>query len=397
MRKVKEVQIAEDTISFEWDKKKVFGLKYTAHYGFIRSLCDKNLIDSLKDFSLEKRKLKNFVQVGIGGSALPASAALTFLEGSYFNFEDDRRYFALDNLDPERLKFVFSMDLNKTFFHVVSKSGKTSETLLQFFILLERGNINPENVAISTSKNSFLDELGEKLGVKRFYIPDEVVGRYSVFTTVGLLALKFFDCDIKAFIEGAKNGVRAYRNGFSFPNEFVDFAMGNYNSVKNILVIFPYKDRLLKIGEWFRQLWAESLGKGGKGQTPVLALGVTDQHSQLQLYQDGPLDKAFVFIDMPECCDFEASDDYGFGLFKGVSAAKLMKIEKEATKKALKSKGCPVSEIYIKKPDEFALGNLFISLMIATAKAGEVLGIDPFNQPGVELSKKFAREALKDA
>ncbi len=397
MKKVKEVQLAEDAISFEWDKRETFGLKYTAHYGFIRSLCDKGLIDFVQNFSLGKNGFKNFVQVGIGGSALPASAALSFLKGNYLNFGCDKRYFALDNLDPERLKLIFSLDLDKTLFHVVSKSGKTSETLLQFFVLLEKGNVRPENVVISTSKGSFLDELGEKLGIRRFYIPDEVGGRYSVFTTVGLLALEFFGIDINAFVEGAKNGVRAYRNGFPFPNEFVDFAIGNYKEGKNMLVIFPYKDRLLKVGEWFRQLWAESLGKDGKGQTPVLALGVTDQHSQLQLYQDGPNDKAFVFIDMPECCDFKTNDDYGFGLFRGVSVGKLMDIEKKATKKALKSKGLSVSEIYIKKSDEFALGNLLALLMIATAKAGEVLGVDPFNQPGVELSKRFAREALKDA
>ena len=397
MRKVKEVQLAEDVISFEWDNKKAFNLKYTAHYGFIRSLCDKNLISSLKNFYLQEKSFENFVQIGIGGSALPATAALAFLKGSYFNFYGGKRYFALDNLDPERLKFVLSLDLDKTFFHVVSKSGKTSETLLQFFILLEKGKLKPENVAISTSKGSFLDDLGEKLGIKRFFIPEEVVGRYSVFTTVGLLALDFFGFDIRGFIEGGKNGVRAYRNGFSFPNEFVDFAIGNYKEGKNILVVFPYKDRLLKVGEWFRQLWAESLGKNERGQTPVLALGVTDQHSQLQLYQDGPKDKVFVFVDMPECCDFVAEDDHGFGLFKGVSAGKLMNIEKEATKRALKSKGLPVSEIYIKRPDELALGNKFVLLMIATAKAGEVLGVDPFSQPGVELSKKFAREALKNA
>ncbi len=397
MKKTKEVLLAEEVISFDWDRRDVFGLKYTAHYGFIRSLCDKNTVGSLKDFLSEKRGFENLVQVGIGGSALPATATLTFLKGSYFNFYSGKRYFALDNLDPERLKFVLSLDLNKTFFHVVSKSGKTSETLLQLFVLLQKGKVKPENVTISTSKGSFLDDLGERLGIRRFYIPEEVVGRYSVFTTVGLLALGFFDLDVEAFIEGARNGVRAYRNGFSFPNEFVDFAIGNYNNGKNMLVVFPYKDRLLKVGEWFRQLWAESLGKDGKGQMPILALGVTDQHSQLQLYQDGPTDKAFVFIDMPECCDFVAEDDYGFGLFKGVSAGRLMSVEKEATKRALKSKGLPVSEVYIKRSDEFALGNLLISLMIATAKAGEVLGVDPFNQPGVELSKKFAREALRNA
>ena len=397
MRKVKEVVLAEDVISFDYGEGSRFKLNHTAHYGFIRSLCSRGLTSSVKELLEKRRGFKNFVQVGIGGSALGASASLSFLKGSFFNLLEDRKYFALDNLDPERLALVFSLDLDKTLFHVVSKSGNTTETLVQFFIIMEKAGVNRENFVITTSKGSFLDELGERLGIERFYIPDEVVGRFSVFTPVGLLALGFFGFDIDAFVEGGKNGVRAYRNGWVFPNRFVDFALGSYNAGKELLVIFPYKDRLFGIGEWIRQLWAESLGKEGKGQTPVLALGVKDQHSQLQLYQEGKRDKAFVFMDMPSCCNFEVRNDYGAGLFDRIDAARLMDIEKRSTKEALKSSGIPVCEVFIKEGGEFALGNLLISFMIATAKAGEVLGVNPFDQPGVELSKRFTREALKNA
>ncbi len=397
MRKVKEVLLAEDLIDYDYKEEDRFKLNHTAHYGFIRSLCSRSLTSSVKELLEKRRGFENFVQVGIGGSALGASASLSFLKGGFFNLLEGKKYFALDNLDPERLALIFSFDLDKTLFHVVSKSGTTTETLVQFFVIMDRVGVKRENFIITTSKGSFLDRLGEKLGIERFYIPDEVVGRFSVFTPVGLLALGFFGFDIDAFVEGGKNGVRAYRNGWSFPNRLVEFTIGNYIAGKEMLVIFPYKDRLFGIGEWIRQLWAESLGKEGKGQTPVLALGVKDQHSQLQLYQDGKKDKAFLFIDMPSCCNFEVKNDYGAALFDRIDTATLMDIEKRSTKEALRSSGIPVCEIFIKKADEFTLGNFLISFMIATAKAGEVLGVNPFDQPGVELSKRFTREALKNA
>ncbi len=398
MKKVKEVIEAEKILHFKWKKKERYKLNFTTHYGFVRSLCTKGLTESIKEFTNNKKNaIENFVQVGIGGSALGATAALKFLKGSHFNFKGKKRYFVLDNLDPERLKLVLSLDPEKTIYHIVSKSGKTVETLSQFFLMLDQLNIPKDNVAITTSKGSFLDDIAKKFGFASFYIPDEVPGRYSVFSPVGLLSLSFFDCDIDQFVEGGKNGVRAYRNGWQFPNDFVDFSIGSLEDGYNILVIFSYKDSLFSIGEWFRQLWAESLGKEGKGQTPVLALGVTDQHSQLQLYQDGPSDKAFVFIDKEACCDYTVKDDLGFGILKGKSISTLMNIEKHATLRALEEKPAPVFSIELKGSDEFTLGNLLIALMIATAKSGEVLGVDPFNQPGVELSKKYAREALKNA
>lgn len=304
------------------------------------------------------------------------------------------RFLSLDNIDPCRIERVLSLDIDKTFFHVVSKSGSTIETLAEFFVLKKR--LKPEQIAFTTSNKGFLYEVGAKEGIELFFIPDEVGGRYSVFSPVGLVGLAFFGFDIDAFIEGAKTAVRAYRNGWDFPNDFVNFAIGAYQDSKNMLVMFAYKDYLFGIVDWFRQLWAESLGKDSKGQTPINALGVTDQHSQLQLYQEGPKDKAIVFIDAPSRCDFEIEDDYGFDYLKGKTLSQIMEIEKNSTMRALKESGVDVAHLRLKRNDEFALGGLLMGLMIATAKAGEVLGVDPFNQPGVELGKRYTKEALKN-
>ncbi len=400
MRKMPEVIKSEKLIHYEFDGSYDFGLDYKTNYGFIRSLCMKNVVEEVQDCIDSCFQYENIVQVGIGGSALGAAASLEFLKGAQTIPQNDRRYFSLDNIDPQRLKLVFSLDLKKTLFHVVSKSGSTIETLSQFFVIYEKmkklfAEEADKHFVFTTSQSGFLYEFGKKHDIKTFFIPDEVGGRYSVFTPVGLIALTFLGYDIKQFIEGAKTAVRAYRNGWAFANEFASFVIGEYKNRKNILVLFAYKDRLKGIAEWFRQLWAESLGKDGEGQTPVVSVGTTDQHSQLQLYQDGPKDKAFVFLDVKQDTDFTVKNDFGFGYLKNKSLNEIMDIEKNSTKKALQQNQIKCGDIFIEKNDEFTLGALYISFMLATAKAGKILNIDPFNQPGVELSKSFTKQTLK--
>ncbi len=399
MIKVREVLELENTIEFKSDVSDSKRLKYRANYGFVRSLC-KIDVEDVKEAAEEFKDFENFVQVGIGGSALPATAALSFLGGIYSNYTSKKRYFVLDNIDPERIEFILNLNLEKTLFHVVSKSGSTIETIAQFSTIYKHltkifGNKAHKHFVFTTSDKGFLYEFAQKNNIKIFLIPDEVGGRYSVFTPVAVFPLAFFGYDVDGFIEGGKTAVRGYRNGFDLPNDFALFAVESYKEGKNMLVFFAYKDRLAKIGEWFRQLWAESLGKNGKGQTPIEAVGVTDQHSQLQLYQDGPSDKAFVFVDMPCKTDFVV-DDQTIWPYKTGSLCKIMEIEKNATLKALKEKGLAVSELFLKRTDEFGLASLLMLLMIATVKAGEILGVDPFDQPGVEKSKKYAKEELKN-
>ena len=391
MRKTEEVVLMEEIFEFDYEKKRDFGLKFQAHYGFIRSLCVKGQKEKIETLTKQlSERYKNFVQIGIGGSALGLEAALRFFDFDGFG----KNLFILDNIDPCRMDKVLKLDLNETLFHVVSKSGSTIETLAEFFILWEK--LNNNQVIFTTSQKGFLYDFALKNDIELLFIPDEVGGRYSVFTPVGLLGLAFFGFDIDSFIEGAKAAVRAYRNGWNFPNDFVNFSIGAYEEGKSMLVVFAYKDYLFGIADWFRQLWAESLGKESKGQTPIKALGVTDQHSQLQLYQDGPKDKAILVVDGSPRCDFTIENDYDFGYLKGKSLGEIMEIEKNSTIRALKESKATVAHLMLKRNDEFALGALFMSLMIATAKAGEILGINPFDQPGVELGKKYTKEALKN-
>ncbi len=403
MNKLPEISKMEKLIRYEFDKTYSFDLKYRTNYGFIRSLCSKNVVDKIETIKYLTQCYKNIVQIGIGGSALGASASCEFLGGAYYNYTGKKKYFNLDNIDPARLEFLLShLNLNETLFHIVSKSGSTIETISQFLIIYEKiktmfRETADEHFVFTTSDKGFLYEFAKEKGITTFFIPQEVGGRYSVFTSVGLLPLSFLGYDIKQFINGAKTAVRAFRNGWSFPNDFACFSIGEYKNGKNMIVIFAYKDRLYGITEWFRQLWSESLGKNGLGQTPISALGVTDQHSQLQLYQEGPKDKVIIFMDIEQRSNFTINNDYGLGYLKNKNLKNIMEIEKHSTEMALRQNGVNCGEIFLKEHTEFVLGALYASLMIATAKAGEILNINPFNQPGVELSKLMTKQSLSNS
>ncbi len=403
MMKMPEIERMESLIKHSFDAEHEYDLDYRTNYGFVRGLCIKELKDRIRRFVEENDgRFDNFVQVGIGGSALGATASLEFLNGIYMNYKRNKRYFVLDNIDPERLELVLSLPLERTLFHVVSKSGSTIETISQFSIILKalKRELSGEfrrNLVFTTSTSGLLFEFAKREGIECFFIPEEVGGRYSVFTSVGLLPIAFFENDIERFLEGGKTAVRAFRNGWDFPNRFASFAIGEYEkNSRNMLVMFAYKDGLYAVSDWFRQLWAESLGKDGKGQTPIKALGVTDQHSQLQLYQDGPKDKVIVFLDAPSTSEFVIDEPYGFDYLKNVGIGKIMRIEKESTQRALRESGAVCGDIMLTERGEFAIGALFASFMLATAKAGEILGVNPFDQPGVELGKRYTKEALKN-
>ncbi len=359
----------------------------SVNYAFSQNLCKAN-IDEINNFA-RSLKAKNFVQVGIGGSALAASAALSFLQ------KEHKRYFCLDNIDPQRLKSVLELDPKDTVFHVVSKSGSTIETLSQLFVIKQ--HIKNPNIVISTDNtDTFLRKFGMQNNYKIFDIPKEVGGRYSAFTSVALFPLAFFGFDIASYIEGAKEATRKTRGKWGFPVDLANLVVSTYDKCK-VFVMFAYKDRLYELADWFRQLWAESLGKNNLGQTPIKALGTTDQHSQLQLYQEGIKDKLIVFLDTVSDVDYTIEESFEqFGYLKGKSIAKIMEIEKQSTKKALNESGVPTAEIFLEKIDEFTLGAFFCSLMITTAKVGEFWNINPFDQPGVELGKKYTKERLQN-
>jgi len=357
--------------------------------------------------------------VGIGGSALGAWALDCGLRGPHpvqgaFGPKHPRLVI-LDNIDPSfTAAALASMDARKTIVLAIAKSGATAETVSTFLIVrdwLERavGAEAAKRIVFVTTEGkdgkgkfkSPLCELAVKQGYKTFDVPENVGGRFSVLCPVGLLPAALIGIDVGALTRGAAE--MTHRSWLPDLEENVALRAALWNwliwSKKPIQVAFPYSNYLWGTAFWFRQLWAESLGKvrNGKenvGQTPVAALGVTDQHSQVQLYIEGPNDKVFTFWKVEEFASPGAIPARKFGLesvdyLAGQSLAKLIDAEQRATAAALTMNGRPHCTVTLGRVDEEHLGGFLQMMEFQTAFMGELLGIDAFNQPGVEQGKWF--------
>lgn len=373
-------------------------------------------IDKIVEYGKYIRSnFKNFLVLGIGGSALGPKAIFKSTCGRYHNeYKIDKvplpKFYFEDNVDPDRIyDLINTIDLENTCINIISKSGKTIETLSQMMIFIDAlQKLKPDswtdNLVFTTDKdNSVLLDIGKKYGIKMFYIPQEIGGRYSIFTPVGILTAAVCGCDIHSMLKGARDMNELCNNKDYTKNPAFMYAVLQYISMKrgkNISIMMPYTDSLKFVTDWFSQLWAESLGKKydidgnvvNAGQTPVRALGSVDQHSQLQLYMEGPFDKVVTLIKvdkhrykMPIPTIFEDSSELKF--LCNSSLNKLINSELEAIIYALTQNGRPNIVINLPSLDEYYLGQMFIMLEIATAFAGYMLNINPFDQPGVEHGK----------
>lgn len=357
-----------------------------------------------------------FVVLGIGGSALGPTAVFTAIKHLYFNQLPKKvrkapQFYVIDNVDPERMNALFDIiDIKKTIFNVVTKSGATSETMAQYLIVLDMlkkqlGDDYKEHVVCTTSqKRGNLIKIAQQEGFKTFYIPDGVGGRFSELCPVGLLPAAVEGIDISAMLKGAAHMDRICKKADLKNNPALITAVLQYLSMKegkNISVMMPYADSLKYVADWYAQLWAESLGKNKDkegndiqpvGQTPVKALGVTDQHSQVQLYANGPFDKVVTFLevgnfrgdtDIPEGCP----DIPDVNFLCGNTLSTLLTNELFATRYALTKAKMANYTIKMDVVDEYHLGQLLYLFEMQTAYAGELLGIDTYNQPGVEEGK----------
>ena len=375
-------------------------------------VCDEiiSYVEEVKD------KFDAFVVLGIGGSALGPMAVQQAINHPYYN-EISRekrggypRFYVADNVDPEKLVYLFeTIDITKTMFNVISKSGSTSETMSQFMIIkkmLEEklGEKASEHIVCTTDKEKGnLIKIAKEEGYKTFIIPAGVGGRFSELTPVGLLPAAFCGINIKELLKGAAVMDEMCKNDDIYKNPAYMYSILNYLSIKNgqnICVMMPYADSLKFISDWYAQLWAESLGKKydneGKevyaGSTPVKALGATDQHSQVQLYAEGPFDKIITFIGVEK---FKKSitipeiytDIPSLGFLAGVTQDDLIKTEQIATEYALLKAGKPNMTITLPEVNENTLGQLLYLFEVATAFTGELLNINAFDQPGVEEGK----------
>lgn len=376
---------------------------------------DEIVEDILTTAASIRKNYKAFVVLGIGGSALGPIAVFQALCHLHYNeLPENKRgpkFYVEDNVDPERMCALLDViDVKTTMFNVITKSGATSETMSQYLIITDLlkkalGDDFAKNVIATTdTQKGNLIKLAKKEGFKTYYIPASVGGRFSELCPVGLLPAAVLGIDIKELLQGVRDMQELSTSDDYKVNAPLCSALLQYLSMqkgKNISVMMPYADSLKYIADWYCQLWAESLGKAvdfdGKvvnvGQTPVKSLGVTDQHSQVQLYTEGPFDKVVTFIAVDK---FRSSYVIPQGLpdfpdvnfLCGNDLATLLNNERVATEYALTKAKRANRTIYMPEVTPRYLGQLLYFFMLETAYCGAMLNIDAFNQPGVEEGKK---------
>ena len=365
-----------------------------------------------------RERSENLVVLGIGGSALGARALNQALNPPHHNSLPRRerggvRLFVADNIDPATFgSLLDQLDLSATLFNVISRSGETAETIAQFLIAKERleravGARYKDHLLLTTDReHGALRQIARDEGLMSLALPAGLVGRYSIFSAVGLLPAAAAGIDVRAVLAGARemaercNAADLWRNP-AYMNGALHY-LAQKKKRKGISVVMPYSDLLAGVAEWFCQLWAESLGKerdlkGKKvlgAQCPVRALGATDQHSQLQLYMDGPDDKLVHFIRVersPQTAPIPRlySEQEDLGYLGGHDLGELLRAEQAATEMALAKKGRMSATIVLDSVTPESIGQLLFLYQIQTVFAAGLYGIDPFDQPAVEQGKRL--------
>ena len=336
--------------------------------------------------------------VGIGGSALGAAT----LADALADPDDPDAYF-LDNVDPEHVpRLLESLPLERTAVNVVSKSGTTAETLSNFLVVREAmadaGVDWTERTFVTTGESGNLRGLADTHDLPSLPVPDGVPGRFSVLSSVGLAVAAIQGHDLDAIRAGAADAADGLSGSLfetpAYAYGATTYALATRGATTNAMM--PYAERLETFAEWFAQLWAESLGKDGLGQTPTRALGATDQHSQLQLYRAGPREKVVTLLrptDRP-ACPIPDTDLEGLSYLGGSTLGDLLDAEFDATEASLAASGVPAIRVEIDGVDERSLGALLYGMEAACVLYGELAGVSTFTQPAVEWGKRAARGLL---
>jgi glucose-6-phosphate isomerase len=363
----------------------------------------------------QERGARDVVVLGIGGSALGPIALRTALLPSGWNSlaasqRDGRpRLHVLDNVDPVTMSALLDrLELGATIFIVTSKSGGTAETMAQYLVIRERlesaGRPARDHVIFVTDpERGALRRIAGEERIASVPIPPNVGGRFSVLSPVGLLPAAIAGIDVAGLLDGAGDMRERCRASDWRRNPGGAFAvlqwLADTRRNRRGQVFMPYSDGLREMAAWFVQLWAESLGKVRPdgtpvGPTPIVALGATDQHSQVQLFMEGPDDKTVTFLDVAT-----ASHDLtiphlhrnhaDLSYLGGHTLGELLRVERTATAGALAARGRMSMLLTLDRLDAWHVGGLIMMLEVATAFAGELYGINAFDQPGVELGKRF--------
>ena len=360
---------------------------------------------------------ENFVVLGIGGSALGNIALQTAMNPYMYNLDDAQRHgnprlFVLDNIDPAQFgSFLDWVEphLDKTIFNVIGKGGETAETASQFLTVRQRleNALGPdackERIIITTDpEKGPLRKIAAEFSFRTLEIPEGVGGRFSVLSPVGLLSAAMCGIDIDPLLAGARDmDERVKSADFKKNPAAVNAAINRhyYDRGKRISVIMPYSYALKDFADWYRQLWAESLGKRQNlakvdvyvGPTPVKALGATDQHSQVQLYREGPNDKLFTFLQV-ENFDRELktgpAPDPELDYLADKDLSELFNSEKKATEYALLESKRPCLTVIFPEVNPYTVGQFIYLFEVTTSFSGALFGINPYDQPAVELGKE---------
>jgi glucose-6-phosphate isomerase len=335
--------------------------------------------------------------VGIGGSALGAATISTALGPSEVD------HYVLDNVDPEHTtELLAGLPLGETAVHVVSRSGTTAETLANFLVVreaMESAGVDwADRTVVTTGEAGPLRDLADSHDLPVLDVPEGVPGRFSALSAVGLVPAAIQGHDAEAVLAGGREAME------SLSGSLYDCPAYAYGAVAHALdargaavnAVMPYAERLEPFAEWFAQLWAESLGKDGLGQTPARALGATDQHSQLQLYRAGPRDKLVTLVRPQERVDrsIPGTDIADLSYLGGNGLGDLLDAEFEATEASLAAAGRPNVRIELERLDARGIGDLLYSMEAACILAGELYGVETFTQPAVEWGKRASRGLL---
>jgi len=373
--------------------------------------------------------IENLVVLGIGGSALGTTALATALLEPYHNLLTKRRrknypkLFVMDNIDPVTFRQMLRLCRpDKTLYNVISKSGGTAETMSQLMVIIEQlekkvgAPALSDHLVVTTSPRkegapkSLLHPVADKYNLKCFDIPINVGGRFSVFSPVGMFPAAMTGMDVDAMFGGcADMDARCQTDELDGNPAYLRAAVHYLLNEKGkpMTVMMPYADGLRDVADWYRQLWAESLGKAEDldgnavftGQTPIKGLGVTDQHSQVQLYREGPNDKIFNILEVRRFDKTVKIPDTlkgieGIDYLRNSSLNKLMNAELRGTVDALKKSRRPVVRTVLPRVNAHTVAQLLYMLEVETAMMGRLLNVNTFNQPGVEEGKILARKLM---
>lgn len=398
-------------------KRDVLAEWKSGQQGWLGCPDDKKLVEQVLKLAAKKKNFDTCLVLGIGGSDLGARAAYQALKHTAKS--GMRLAFAGGNTDPDELQEVLAgLDWGKTLINIISKSGDTVEPMSAFLIARERliKAVGPKKhaahiVATTDSETGSLRKLAKKLGYDTLPVPDNIGGRFSVLTAVGLFPLACAGIDIKKMLKGAGQVRAAFTKGKAATDDATAFALHQYladaERRQNIHVLMPYSARLREMGQWYRQIWAESLGKRvdlagdvvHAGPTPIAALGATDQHSQLQLYVEGPNNKTVTFVKVAKFnSGLKVPDSAniipGLKYLTGTKLQRIIQAELAGTAEALRANKRPNGTLSVPEVSAETVGALFMFFEIATAMAGRLYGVNPYDQPGVEQGKQAARELL---